>query len=157
MASNVAWCPMRVRWTSKKYQLMNSHFEIISGHSFANYTFIFHKTEIQRVILRCLMCLNLNWVKSYDIFWLKYLFFHAWKSIISGVKYRSKFWYLRAKPDVMFSKWAFFQNSLGMLRLFQDLYLFKFPICFILASNLNIYIIPEPCTLGMFSLSHTTL
>ena len=28
--------------------------------------FIFHKTEIQTVILRCLMSLNLNWYKSYD-------------------------------------------------------------------------------------------
>ena len=79
-----------------------------------NCSMIFHKTEIQMVILRCLVCLNLNWVKSYDIFWLKYLFFHAWKSIISGVKYRSKFWYLRRKPAVMFSKWVFFQNSLVM-------------------------------------------
>ena len=32
----------------------------------ANYMFIFHKTEIQTVILRCLMSLNLNWYKSYD-------------------------------------------------------------------------------------------
>ena len=31
----------------------------------ANYMFIFHKTEIQTVILRCLMSLNLNWYKSY--------------------------------------------------------------------------------------------
>ena len=28
--------------------------------------FIFHKTEIQTVILRCLTSLNLNWYKSYD-------------------------------------------------------------------------------------------
>ena len=49
---------------------------------FANYINIFHKVEIQKVILRCLVCLNLNWVKSYVIFWLKYLFFHARKSII---------------------------------------------------------------------------
>ena len=28
--------------------------------------FIFHKTEVQTVILRCLMGLNLNWLKSYD-------------------------------------------------------------------------------------------
>ncbi len=27
---------------------------------------IFHKTEIQTVILKCLMSLNLNWYKSYD-------------------------------------------------------------------------------------------
>ena len=38
----------------------------MSGHSFANYMFIFHKTEIQTVLLRCLWSLNLNWYKSYD-------------------------------------------------------------------------------------------
>ena len=32
---------------------------------FANHMGIFHKTEIQTVILRCLMSLNLNWYKSY--------------------------------------------------------------------------------------------
>ena len=103
-------------WKKKTENLIfkNGPFWTICGHFFGNYIDIFHKTEIQTVILRCLVCLNLNWVKSYDIFWLKYLFFHAWKSIISGVKYRSKFWYLRRKPAVMFSKWVFFQNSLVM-------------------------------------------
>ena len=38
----------------------------ISGHFFANHMVIFHKTEIQAVILRCLMSLNPNWYKSYD-------------------------------------------------------------------------------------------
>ena len=33
---------------------------------FANCMFIFQKTEIQTVILRCLTSLNLNWYKSYD-------------------------------------------------------------------------------------------
>ena len=32
-----------------------------------NFIDIFHKIEIQTVILRCLVCLNLNWIKSYDI------------------------------------------------------------------------------------------
>ena len=30
------------------------HFRTISGHFFANYIIIFHKTEVQRVILKCL-------------------------------------------------------------------------------------------------------
>ena len=30
------------------------------------YMFIFHKTEIKTIILRCLTSLNLNWYKSYD-------------------------------------------------------------------------------------------
>ena len=33
---------------------------------FANYMFIFPKTEIQTVFLRCLISLNLNWHKNYD-------------------------------------------------------------------------------------------
>ena len=39
---------------------------IKSGHFFANYMLIFHKTEIQTVILRYFTSLNLNWYKSYD-------------------------------------------------------------------------------------------
>ena len=38
----------------------------ITGHFFTNYMFIFHKTEIQTVILRCLTIINLNCYKSYD-------------------------------------------------------------------------------------------
>ena len=38
----------------------------ISGHFFANHMVIFHKTEIQTVILRCFMSQNFNWYKSYD-------------------------------------------------------------------------------------------
>ena len=37
-----------------------------SGHFFAICMVIFHKTEIQTVILRCLISLSLNWYKSYD-------------------------------------------------------------------------------------------
>ena len=33
---------------------------------FANCMAIFHKTEVQTVILMCLMGLNSNWVKGYD-------------------------------------------------------------------------------------------
>ena len=32
----------------------------------ANYTEICHKTEVQTVILRCLVGPDLNWFKSYD-------------------------------------------------------------------------------------------
>jgi hypothetical protein len=52
------------------------HFTTISGHSTANYINIFHKTEVPTVILRCLMSLNPNWIKSYNInyklFWQLY-------------------------------------------------------------------------------------
>ena len=63
-------CSLRLRAKfgelQKKRQLINSHFKTIYGHFFANYMFIFHKTEIQTVILRCLTIINLNCYKSYD-------------------------------------------------------------------------------------------
>ena len=62
-------CSLRVhasRRTTKKSQLINSHFKTIYGNFFANYMFIFHKTKIQTVILRCLTITNLNFYKSYD-------------------------------------------------------------------------------------------
>ena len=63
-------CSLRLHASSansKKRQLINSHFKTIYGHFFANYMFIFHKTEIQTIILRCLTIINPNCSKSYDI------------------------------------------------------------------------------------------
>ena len=37
-----------------------------SDHYFTNCMFIFYKTEVQKIILRCLTCLYLYWFKSYD-------------------------------------------------------------------------------------------
>ena len=79
---------------------------------YANYMNIFHKTEIQTVILRCIVGLNLNWIKSNDMITVKVLFFHAWKCKISGVFHRVEFWHLWRKAAIIFSKWLFFQNSL---------------------------------------------
>ena len=39
----------------------NGHFSTICGQFFGNYINIYHRTEIQTVILRWLVCLNLNW------------------------------------------------------------------------------------------------
>ena len=47
----------------------------ISGHFPASYMVIFQKTEVQTDILRCLVCLNLNWVQSYNIILVKNKFF----------------------------------------------------------------------------------
>ena len=46
------------------------------------------------VILRCIVGLNLNWIKSNNMILVKIYFCHAWKCIISGLIYRSEFWYL---------------------------------------------------------------
>ena len=44
-----------------------ANFTTISGHFVANCMFIFHKKEVQKVILRCLMGLNTNWFKNYGL------------------------------------------------------------------------------------------
>ena len=51
---------------SKWMTITNVHFTTISGHFPANCMFIFHITDVQTVILRCLTGLNLDWFKSYD-------------------------------------------------------------------------------------------
>ena len=53
--------------------MINGYFTTISVHFFANCIFIFHKTEIQTVILMCLTGLKSDWFKGYDT---KYKYFH---------------------------------------------------------------------------------
>ena len=57
----------------------NENLSFKNGHFFGNYINIFHKTEIQLVILRCLVCKNLNWIKSYNIILIKIFFFSCLK------------------------------------------------------------------------------
>ena len=49
----------------------------ISGHFFASCMSIFYKIEVQTVILRCIVGLNPNWIKSNDMITVEILFFHA--------------------------------------------------------------------------------
>ena len=58
---------------------------------FAKYTKIFHKTEVQMVILRCLICLNGNWIKSYDVIGIKMFFFFIPENASLGLVCRSEF------------------------------------------------------------------
>ena len=60
--------------TTWKFASHKWTFSNISGHLCANYMKIFHTTEIQTVILRCLGRLNLNWIKSYNIKLVKNIF-----------------------------------------------------------------------------------
>ena len=83
-------------------QLIYDHFTTIYGHLLAIHNNIFHKTEVQTVILRCLGHLYLNWIKSYDTILVKNTFFHAWKCIISGLFYQCEFWHLLRKPALIF-------------------------------------------------------
>ena len=55
------------------------YFLTIFGHFFASYINIFYKTDVQTVILRCLVCLNLDWIKNYDILSVKIFIFSCLK------------------------------------------------------------------------------
>ena len=43
-----------------------ANFTTISGHFFAKCVLIFHKNEVQTVILMCFTVLNSDWFKGYD-------------------------------------------------------------------------------------------
>jgi hypothetical protein len=45
--------------------VINDYVKTIFGHFSAKYIYVFHKNEDLTVILRCLVCLILNWIKSY--------------------------------------------------------------------------------------------
>ena len=57
------------KWGEKHAALLyfkSSRFTTISSHFFNNYLYIFHKTVVQMVILRCWTGRDHNWLKSYD-------------------------------------------------------------------------------------------
>ena len=57
--------------------LKNGILEPFLANFFVKYIKIIQKTEIQMVNLRCLVGLNLNWIKSYGIISVQVIFFHA--------------------------------------------------------------------------------
>ena len=113
LAHDPGFYPCILHFDIKETTFNFGYFTTISGHFFANYINIFHKTEVQTFILRSLVSLNLNWIKSYYIILVKKKF-HAWKCVISGLFRRSDFWHLLRKPALIFSKLLFFQNSFGL-------------------------------------------
>ena len=87
----------------KKRKFTNhiSHFTTIYGHLLAIHNNIFHKTEVQTIILRCLGHLYLNWIKSYEVILVKNIFFSCLKmyyfranvcSIKNHTKHSSVLW-----------------------------------------------------------------
>ena len=76
------------------------------GSFFGNYMDIFHKTGIQTVNLRCLVCLNPNWIKSCDIV-------IGWNKLFRAWKYRSKFLHLRRKNSSHIFNIAVFSKFFG--------------------------------------------
>ena len=60
------WDKCFYRLFGNEREFINGRCRTISGHFFANCINIFHKTEVQTVILMCLMSQNLNLFKRYD-------------------------------------------------------------------------------------------
>ena len=56
-----------IKTDPKQMLLFNNCYKTVSDHFFAICIFIFHKTEVKTVILRCLIGLDLNWFKSYGL------------------------------------------------------------------------------------------
>ena len=103
------------RKKTENLSFKNGHFLTICGHFFGNYIDIFHKTEIQTVILRCLVCLNLNWIQSYNIILVKNSFFSCLKMHhFSGVLPK---WVLLHQMEISchFFKLALFSKFFGDL------------------------------------------
>ena len=75
-------CRLQAKMKSdrKRMLLFNNCYKIVSGYFFAIGIFIFHKTEVQTVILRCLTGLNYNWFKSYGLRC-------SWRSLVSLVNF----------------------------------------------------------------------
>ena len=67
------------RKKSEHLSFKKGYFSTMCGHIFGIHIYFFHKTEIQTVILRCLVCLNTNWIKSYDVIFGKKSFFSCVK------------------------------------------------------------------------------
>ena len=104
-----------VRKKNEKLPLIKWLFMTISGHFSASYIEIFHKTEVQTVILRCLVCLNLNWIQSYNIILVKNSFFSCLKMHhFSGVLPK---WVLLHQMEISchFFKLALFSKFFGDL------------------------------------------
>ena len=97
------------RKENEKLPLINGHFMTISGRFSASYIEIFHKTEVQMVILRCLVCLNVTLIQSYNIILVKKFFFHAWKCINLRLFCRSVFWHLLGNQLSHFNNRYFFK------------------------------------------------
>ena len=92
--------------------LINGHISTISSH-LCPYINIFHKIEVQTVILRCWTGLKLNWFKSYDTKrkYFRYLFLQFCKktslllycffAFFAFVSYFSYLWGILGQWDIL--------------------------------------------------------
>ena len=88
----------RLKSVLKWKLLLNNCYRTISGHFFAICIFIFHKTEVQTVILRCLTGLNLNWFNSYGLRC-------SWRPCASSVNFKK----------IATGKWPFYDQIWSFL------------------------------------------
>ena len=101
---------------TESLRFINGSFTTISGHFSANYIKIFHKTEVQTIILRYLVWLNLNWIKSNNTILAKIIIFSCLEIHYFRAVCQSEFWHFLRKPALIGSKWLFFQKILELSR-----------------------------------------
>ena len=121
----------------------------------------FHKKEVQTVILRCLVCLNLNWIKSYNIILVKIIFLsclkmhHFMASLPKWVLTSPKETSSHIFKMVIFPKffWAFMKhiirwNTGEKIMLFHELFtttIFEFSfVCFFMHKTILFWMIILP-------------
>ena len=83
----------------KQTNLWVGQFTTLSGHFLANCINIFHKIELQTIILMCLTCLNLIWIKSYDI---RHIFFISFFFAILQRKNTENLWLINGHLGTIF-------------------------------------------------------
>ena len=60
-----------LQFCKKKLRFTNGHFTTISVFFISNCIGIFYKIEVQTVIFRCLLCLNVDLIKHYNMILVK--------------------------------------------------------------------------------------
>ena len=105
----LVWNGSKLCFEMKMTKLGVGHFTSISGHFFANYIDIFHKIELPTFILMCLTCLNLIWIKSYDIN-------HnlIWKLCFSILEEKTL--------KIKFQKWPFLDHLWSFFGIYIDIF-----------------------------------
>ena len=86
-------------------------FSTISNHFFADHMNIFHKNLVQTVILKWLTCLNLDWIKGYNMkqnkvisFFLQFCIEKAWKFTTQKWPFYDPFWPFFCQLHQIFQK-----------------------------------------------------
>ena len=76
------WPTNKLQPDAQNLWMINGHFPTISSQLFAKYMNVFHKIEVQTIILRYWTGLKLNWNKTYVFPFSIFFYFILWKIVI---------------------------------------------------------------------------